>query len=220
MAKALKRGDGLEPAGFKRNEQMARRTDALQEEAETRSRQLEHFAIDPAKFKVENEIAQHFYAMEDVSRARTDMVYCWENFVNQRGYAVRARLSICILEEGKKQPCWEVVKGDMKESLELLAPDGTRQNGDVLLMRCRKDRYKALQKARKMRAAAHMTAADSRLEELVMEMGPRYVRLHRDLDDSNPYVRQALMNHQAADIAQSQFLGRITDGTVGRALAE
>lgn len=212
---AVKRGANLPPAGHARDEEMRRRTDRLAQQAEERAASEEVYAINPGALVVENELAQHFDELH-VSGRLAEYEYVWENFAHQQGFAVRARLAIRVRLPGDNYmtAAWEVVQGDMPEARELLAVDGTRKLGDVLLMRCRKDIFRLIAKSRRSRAEAHTLAVDSRLLEMAEEVGEKYVRVHREMDENHPAMKHAA----AASIAQQELMRRVRDGSVDPAL--
>lgn len=136
----------LPPPGYKRDEEMARRDDALAEAADELSSSLEVEAIDPEKLRVENEIAQHFdpaTTMLNVSNIDEAFMYCWV-YSGMHGLMVTQ----------KQIEGWVVVQGDDDEALEHkgIGADTTRRVGDTLLMKIPKDRFLVLEKRRREQA--------------------------------------------------------------------
>jgi hypothetical protein len=175
-------GPGVEelpPAGFERDEELARRQDNLDEAAETRAASAEIEAIDPKKLKVENEVAQHFgldggFNELEVSNADKNYVYCWV-FSGLGGRMIRTKMTEYQTLTHRNDGGWEVVGGntDSGEALELkgIGADTTRRIGDTILMRIRKDCFKLLEKARKMQAARRQSATESELVEHADRLG-------------------------------------------------
>lgn len=146
MARKITPESDLPPAGYERNEVLAEREDTLQQAAEETASALETERIDPAKLKVENEIAQHFdpaTTMLQVSQADPCFIYCWV-FSGMHGLMITQ----------KQIEGWEVVQGESEEALEHkgIGADTTRRVGDTLLMRIPKDKFLVLDKRRKQQA--------------------------------------------------------------------
>lgn len=135
----------LPPPGDERREVLKRRDDDLQAQIERVGQSIIMNNIDPKMMEIIREI-QARTSYLSVSKKRPGYVYAWvtkSNFSNhkQRLEAVG----------------YEVVQGDDEEAMELKgtsgiaagtgAPDTTRQLGDVILMRIKKEFYIA-QKAR------------------------------------------------------------------------
>lgn len=158
----------LPPPGYERNETKAQRTDALQEAAETQP--IEKEAFDPSRFRLDNEIASKFNSLE-VSGALNDHVYCWVRR-QPPGDPVREKLAIRVrdTQTGYMVPTWEVVHGAMPEATECTLL-GQRVIGDVLLMRCRKDKYAAIRQYEEWKAARRLTGADATLADEAAKRG-------------------------------------------------
>src|ERR1700752_2160460 len=131
----------LPPAGYARDEELARRTDTLEEAAEALAEERQTEAIDPSKLEVESELAQHFDELS-VSGQLPEYHYVWVNF----GFYMR-------FVKQKQAQGYEVVQGDMPEAMELkgMLADTTRRLGDCILMRVRKDRFVLQERARRER---------------------------------------------------------------------
>lgn len=217
MSLAQKPGAGakakvnLPPAGHARNEELARRADALIAKAEKLTAENGGGSVDLSKLEVDPEIASQFDEL-NVSDALPEYEYLWENFVSQNGYAVRARLAIRVKLPGVAHmtKAWEIVQGDMPEAVELRAADGTRKLGDVLLMRCRKDVYRMIQRARRNRSRLMSEAVDSRLQEMADDIGQKYVIVHREMDMKHPAMKHAA----AASMARQALMKQIAAGEV------
>ena len=172
MAKIIKRGQEslqpveLPPAGNARTEELAHRDDELAEAAETQSNQAERYAINPKALKKDRELQYLLDACNEleVSNADPAYVYCWVQS-GSHGLFVKLKLA-----EG-----WEVVQGDMEESVELkgIGADTTRRLGDVILMRVRKDIFKGIVRRRKANADRHMKSIDANL----VGLGEKYADL-------------------------------------------
>lgn len=151
------------PAGDNRREAMRKSQDALDEAGETRANETETVRFDPAKMKVDYEIVQNLNALE-VTGAQPEYRYCWARFKSDSGTPlVDHKLTLSVRVDGRLIPCWEVVT-DGPEAKERKAADNTRRIGDVLLMRCRREIYDALQAAEEIKSKRRMLGAVSDLE--------------------------------------------------------
>lgn len=128
------RTPNLPPAGEAQREELKRRQDALDEQAETLAATVDQGVIDADALKLERELMERMDSTT-VTNPDPNYHYCWANFQSQHGWAVKAKLAF----RG-----WQVVTGEMKEAEECKTVDGTRKLGDTLLMRLPKDRKKIL----------------------------------------------------------------------------
>lgn len=188
-------GSHLPPPGDERREVLRERADDLAQAAEEAG--AAGGRIDPRAFEVDNEIANHIDDLS-VSGQRDEYVYCWVNFTHNHGRMIRLKLS-----EG-----WEVVQGDDPEAIEFKAvgADTTRRHGDVLLMKCRRDRYKLLQKREAAKRAAQQGAVTAQLEEMGQKAAPHGITVHSSMDTINPRVASRMMARQAGTRAVDQML--------------
>ena len=165
----------LPPAGYKREEELARRTDILEEEIDNRSKDT--LAVDPSKFEVDREIRYHLEKGElEVSNPDPEYVYKWVQ--SEHPYSNPSRMvdslrykSISV--DGVKYPTWQVVTGDMQEAVELKTAIGTRKLGDTILMRCHKRTYEIIQNEERRKRLQRQYGLDERLVELAMSSGTR-----------------------------------------------
>lgn len=114
----------LPAAGYKRDEELSRRQDALDETAETLAAEQGIEALNP-DIEPEPEIL-HQYDMLNVTKQQPDKAYCWVNTGLNQLHIKRK------IVDG-----WELVQGDMLEAVELKGVNGDscRRLGDVVLMR-------------------------------------------------------------------------------------
>ena len=132
----------------------------MRQTADEQAEQAEQFdggPINPKALTVENELAQHFNLL-DVSNQDSSFRYAWV-YLGQHGLQIKMKLA-----DG-----WEVVQGDMPEAVELkgMGADTTRKLGDVMLMRCRADRWLLLQRREKRKRDAHKEAVGAQFEEIL-----------------------------------------------------
>ena len=178
------------PAGTKRNEAKARVKDELEQKGEERAAQLETEAIDPSKFHVENEIAQHFdpsSLMLRVTNPDPAYHYCWVS-TREGGLHITS----------KQIEGWEVVQGDMEEAIDKkgIGADTTRRVGDVLLMRIRLDRFYVVEK-RRIAAAHRFDNQGSTFSSESQALAEKYnIPIYDSLDDTTLRRMQAKSNAQ------------------------
>jgi hypothetical protein len=204
IARGTRRGS-LPPAGDERREELKRRADDLEEVAE--STLPEMGAIDSAKLKVENEIAQLFD-----SRHRLKITGL------QKGYVYK----LCsVRQDGQqiddaKMEGWDIVQGDMPEAIERkgIGGDTTRHFGDCVLLRMRKDHWIAVQKRRKQLKSRLRESIVGPLTELGRITERRFGKnlVHTDLND--PIFKRAVEAGVAAALADRKFDKHLRDGTV------
>ena len=163
------------PAGYNRNEKMAKRIDELEQKLEKLMNESEVYAVNPKSFQVDPAV-QHqieergrFY----ISKADPAYKYSWV-YTGQGGQMVWQ----------KKYWGWEVVQGSMPEAMEAKkAEDTTRRIADVLLMRIRLDMYYKLEDAlaRKRRAVEQGSVNSMiNLGEAINAKHPGSIKVHTD----------------------------------------
>ena len=211
MPKVIKQGPSeLPPAGYARDEEMARRTDTLAEAAETQANQNEVHAIDPRAFQPINEIQQAIDPETNeltVSNPDPAYVYCWVN-AGFHGLFVKLKLA----------QKFEVVQGEMAEAIEHrgIAADTTRRVGDTILMRIRKDHYRVLRKKQAEDADRRMGSVTSGLRDL----GEKYrdkgviVKTFEDGTMDDRTMQRMANRAQAAQTGQRVMDKWIKNGTV------
>lgn len=150
------------PPGDARREAAAQATDDLAEQAEARG--VDGGAINPKAFRVENELAQHFNILE-VTNQDPAYRYAWV-YLGQHGLQIKMKLA-----DG-----WEVVQGDMEEAVELkgIGTDTTRKLGDVMLMRCRVDRFVANWRREKVKRHRQEEGVAGRFAEILGPYHKKY----------------------------------------------
>lgn len=193
----------LPDAGDERREVLRERADNLEEAAEALGD--DYGAIDPSKLEIENEIAQHFNEFNElaVSDPQTGYHYSW-TYRGRNGFFIK----------WKQARDWEVVHGAMPECMEHKAVDGTRQIGDVLLMRIRVEKHRKWQRYDEERGQAMMEASAAQLEEMARKYAGRGVTLHTNLDENNPHLKRAMDRAHQRSLATRRVDGMIRAGTV------
>lgn len=202
-----KRRGALPPAGDAQRDELKARGDALAEQAETLG--VVGGAINPKAFAIDREIAGHVNEL-DVSNASPEYAYAWV-WTGQQGIKVKEKLARRVREGDGLVVCWEVVNGDMPEASELKTVDGTRRLGDVMLLRCRKERKEQLDAQDEIQRARREASINEPLEELARKY-PRLVKVHTDLND--PTLQAGLRRGAARGFAAQQFDTAIRGGTV------
>ncbi len=165
----------LPPAGYKREEELARRTDVLEEEIDKKSENV--LAVDPSKLEVDREIRYELDKGElDVTEADPNYVYRWVQC--DRPAANPSRMVDLlryksITYDGKRYPTWEIVKGTMKEAEGHRTVLGTRQIGDTMLMRCHKNTYAIIEAEDRRKRANRQFGIGDRLVQLAESVGTK-----------------------------------------------
>lgn len=196
----------LPPAGYKRDEVLAERKDALDEAADNLASGLETERINPKNLKVENEIAQHFdpaTSMLQVSQGDPCFMYCWV-FSGMHGLMVTQ----------KQIEGWEVVQGESEEALEHkgIGADTTRRVGDTLLMRIPKDKFMMLEKRRKAQANRfnqESTSFSDNAEKLAQKYN---IPIYREGEVDDKTLRRMEAASSARKIAGSKVNQMIREG--------
>ncbi len=165
----------LHQAGYKRDEQTAINADNLAEEIDKRSENT--LAIDPSKLEVDREIRYELDKGElDVSDKDPAYVYKWVQCESPRTNPSRLISQLRyrrVKVNGEWYPTWQIVKGDMKESIELKNALGFRQLGDCILMRCHKNAYKIIENEERRKRNVRQEGIDAQLVELAKSAGTR-----------------------------------------------
>lgn len=191
----------LPPSGDEQREALKKRKDKLEQKAEELSEQAEFYSFDPSKLEMDNEIAQHFNALEVTDKV-PGYKYVWVNYMSVHGRGVTHKLSKRV----KGQPVWEVVRNEMPECKELEAVDGTRRIGDVLLMRGRIELVEQLEYADYVKSMRQQDAIESNL----LAMGDKYskygVKVYKT-EEMDP----KLMNNMQTSAQAKQAAQRMTD---------
>lgn len=161
----------LPPAGYKRDEELSRRTDALEEAAESLP---ERGRIPEKLLKPDREIQKMFedYNMLEVTNAQDGWVYCWVPTITN-GIHISA----------KKSQGWFVVQGDDPECREKkIREDTTRRIGDVLLMKTTEENYAKIIRHEELKKVKREQAAMADVE-MIVSRHPKVFRLRTDLSE-------------------------------------
>jgi len=198
----------LEPAGYKRDEQLAERKDVLQQKADEMNAKVDVGSIDPRAFDPDREILHAISGNAlEVSGMLPEYEYKWVRDINANGGPAQAVLKeisltvVAINESGKKQvyPTWEVVRGDMLEAIERKTATGTRQVGDVILLRCHKNTYAALEQMKEKKKQDQRESISATLEDKAAQAGA----------PMHSYTEE-----QAQQLAKTKFNSMLKTGTV------
>jgi len=165
----------LPPAGYKREEVLAARTDILEEEIDKKSKDT--LAIDPSKLEVDREIRHELDKGElDVTDADPSYVYRWvqcDRPLSNPARMVDLLRYKSVTYNGTRYPTWEVVRGEMKEACEKKTALGTRKIGDTMLMRCHKNTYKIIEDEERRKRTNRQFGIDDRLIQLAESAGTK-----------------------------------------------
>lgn len=169
----------LPPAGYKRDDELARRQDILEEKVEKLSENK--IAVDPKKLEPDREI------IHDIERGFLDIdigpqfAVQWINFVTNHGAAVWAA----------KANGWKVVHRDMLKGndwdFDLVKEDNTLRVGDVIAMYMPVERKKKLDQDRDRRKRRRELGLRAELEDLAYS-NPKAFKLRDDLIDQSSYT--------------------------------
>lgn len=153
----------LPPPGYEREEELKKRTDNLQQYAES-DKVPEAYSVDLSSFDVDRELR---YMLEmnilEVTNKELGYRYGWFFVGTDR---VPGEITY------KQAEGWEVVQGDMKECVHLLkygSPDTTRRFGDTLLMRIPEKLYLRLELRQRLLTERRLGAGDEALLSIVEE---------------------------------------------------
>lgn len=148
----------LPPAGAARNEELAKRTDILEQKAEELS---ENRGVIPEKFldpETEREIQ---YDMSrgymDIGADNPNFKTCWVNYVNLNGQKVW---------EKKAQGWKTATPDDFPEARHMSREDNTIRVGDVLLMFIRIDHYLRIQQGEDLKRRRQQFGHEQAIHDL------------------------------------------------------
>lgn len=163
----------LEPAGWKRKEQLAERKDNLEQAAEEASDEREVHAFDPSKLEKDWDILQHINELQVDDRV-DGYRYMWVyEGLNGQMIVKKSRLG------------WTVVQGDMPECAALKDARNYRQIGDTILMRIPEDRFNQLEEANEYRRLMQQKGIESALREMGEKYRSKGFIVHDDVSSVN-----------------------------------
>jgi hypothetical protein len=150
----------LPPVGHKRDEELKRRADNLQEKIETKM--PEAYSLDPSKLKEDREILQWMVgpSLHEVSNKQPNRVYCWE-YAGANGTAITA----------KRFYGWQAVQGDDPECIELKHVDTTRRLGDTMLLWMPVERHQKLLLFDEYKRRLQSSAPDDDFRQAASDLG-------------------------------------------------
>lgn len=206
-----------QPAGPKRREAMARVQDELEEDIAAMPEGAT--AVKLKDIKIDGEIISNFNSGH-VSNADPAFVYAWKRYVAPFGGTAPVDYDLALTIRTSSHgvlKCWEKVNGLMTEAIEHRAVDGTRKIGDVMLLRCRKDVYAAIQQWEADKREHRLKGPASTLQSLGDRTGIHVrvddvVMAQRGVDD--PVMKHALKHAAANEIANRQLDTQIREGRV------
>jgi len=191
----------LPPPGYKRDELMAERKDALDEQIDKTLEDREVHAFDPSKLEKDREILSQLQDNQlAISNRQPGFEYKWVYF-GQSGQMVWQA----------KADGWEVVSGQMTEAIEHRAADNTRRIGDTLLMRTPEEHYKEIRAREEKKAADREKAITSNIKQLGDKYRNRGIIVHTG--DEGEAIASSRRSGARA-VAQKQVDQMIREGTV------
>ena len=192
----------LPPAGHARDEVLRERTDNLEQLGEETAAANEVERIDPAKLRVENEIAQHFdpsTTMLNVSNKVDGYIYCWV-YSGMHGLMITQKTI-----EG-----WVVVQGSDPEAEEHkgIGADTTRRVGDTILMRVPMDVYLLIQR-RQREQANRFNQQQSGISDKAQALADRYKIPIYDIENMDARTLKRMMNKATAQNVASKKINTL-----------
>jgi len=195
----------LEPAGFKRNEQLAKRKDDLAQAAEELSDGAEVYGFDISKFDPEREI-QNLLDELHVDGQLDNRRYFW-CYEGQNGYFVRKAVRMG----------WTVVKSEDPECPELKDARGYRKIGDTILMQTSVANYEKIQAIREYQQLVHEKGVGAGLKELGERYANKGFKVHDDVDGKQfgkGTLMDTMKNRASRQTAANAVGKMVKDGTV------
>jgi hypothetical protein len=167
--------EGVEPdlpeAGYKRDEELARRQDALDEAADQMQQEQETYAFDPSKLDKDFEILQHMDEL-NVDNRQPGFAYMWV----YEGHGGQEIIK-------KQRLGWVVVTSADPECASLKDARGYRKIGDVILMRIPQDKFEKLEAAQEYRRLMQQEGIKGALRELGAKYRDKGFIIHDDARD-------------------------------------
>jgi len=161
----------LEPAGWKRDEQLAERKDNLEQAAEEASAEQEVHAFDPSKIEPDWDILEHINELQvDDGVAGYRYMWVYEG-LNGQMIVKKSRLG------------WVVVQSDMPECVALKDARGYRKIGDTILMRIPEDRFVKLEQAQEYRRLTQQKGIKGALREMGEKYRSKGFIVHEDASE-------------------------------------
>lgn len=193
----------LPPAGWKRKEELAKRTDALEEQAAEKYKDVE--AINSRAFDKDRDIQRAI--SRNYLEIGTDHPYLkvkWVNYVNQQGTHVW----------NAKAEGWQVADPrNFPEAEGLVREDNTIRIGDVLLMQIRFDDYQKLVN----RDAEKRRRQELGIEHELSDIAARYpneFKVHTEHTTGIPDRINEAMRAGAKRVAANTIGNRLKKGTI------
>lgn len=164
----------LPPAGYKREEELSRRQDQLDQQLDEKSQQS--YAIDPSKMEPDREILNDLdKGFLTPPNADPNYKYAWiqcRHPVDHPSRMVETKLQERVKVNGEWIRPWKVVKGTDSDGQGLPhTAENTCTIGDVLLMRCRKDHHALLDLEHRRKSYERYYSTDSNLVEVALQYG-------------------------------------------------
>ena len=205
---------GLPAAGQARNEEMAKRTDNLEEQAETKYADVGAIPKDSPVLDPEQnrEIQDHIYKSHlDIGTDHPYLKTKWVNYVNQQGSMVWK----------EKAQGWQVATmAEFPEARDLVREDNTIRIGDVLLMCIRMDEYFKLEKKEKDKSIRQQYGIESDIHNLAAKYPDVFKNVHTDSSGGVPadimnIVEGRATRQNAASRTAAKHLGnQMKQGTI------
>jgi len=201
----------LPPAGYKRREELAKRTDHLEEEAEKKYANVGSIPQDSPVLDPEQnrEIQDHIHKSHlDIGVDHPYLKTKWVNYVNQHGSMVWK----------EKADGWQVATvKDFPEARVLVREDGTIRIGDVILMCIRLDEYLKLFEREKEKRLRQQYGIESDIHTLAEQYPNVFSDVHTDSSGGLPNRVMDIVEKRAA---RRNAAARVVAKTLGNKMKE
>lgn len=211
VAKKQQPEPNLPPAGYKRDEELAKRKDELEQKGEEQFGNIGK--IPDAFFEEDREIQDAIHKdYMAIGVGHPLYVTKWVNFVNLHSQEVwRAKADGWLVADGKVFP----------EAKHLVCEDSTIRVGDVMLMYIRKDRHMQLM----LREEKKRLKRELGIEEEIVDFVARYPKVFKQIQSTmtggnmHPKTQEMMMKRVEAmsgmqKMALQQLSNRMHDGFV------
>ena len=193
----------LPPAGYKRDEEMLKRTDDLAQKVEEHAGALNAHAFDPHRFDPDPDILANIDGFE-VTDKQPGFRYKWVPFDNptmNKGLMVRQA----------EVDGWRAVCGTDPEAKGQEIVGGMRKIGDTILMKISEEKFLKIE-ARERRLAANLTGA---VNTDLIELGKRKGITIKPLGEVGDHLLKSMSaRDRGALAAQQQYDQALRDGTL------
>lgn len=173
----------LPPKGYKRTEELAKRTDQLEQESEELADKDQVYAMDSSALKPDRDIQRAIYQDDLYLDLGPEWKVCYKDYVHHNGsQAWKARRN-----------GWIPVTADMlpKEERFKCKEDGTVRIGDVMAFCMPLEKYREIERKRHEAMLMSQYGVEATAQDYADKYGQGVFKLHSNLTGENPYLEQA-----------------------------